>query len=425
VSRRASPRLVIYAALAAAGLLAALASGRTELVVLAAPFAVFVPVALALAREPRVEFSFTLSEDRAIEGDHLEATLELRAGAPIERFDMLVEIPPALAPDPVPRALALRLAPGRPHRVRFALAAGRWGAYELGAVAFRAHDRFGLVSWEGRAECGVALRVYPQLEPLRRLATPLRTRPFPGTQIARARGEGIEFADIRPFQHGDHPRRVNWRATARAGTLLLTEQRPERTSDVVLLLDGYADIRHGRSGTLDALVRAAASLAAAHLARRDRVGVVSFGSEVSWLDPQSGDRQLYRIVESLIETEVVRSYRWHQVDRLPPRTLPPGALVIALTPLAERRIVAALFDLRARGFDVVVVEVSPLPHIAAPADVPAALARRLWLLSRDALRFALERAGIPVASLEDARELPDAIEEVRAFRRFALRTRAS
>jgi len=420
VTSRVSPRLAIYAGLAASALLLALAFGRTDLAVLGAPFAVFVPVALALRGEPAVNVAFALSADRVVEGDRLEAVLEVSsAGAAIERLDLVVAIPPGLNPDPPPRALALHLAAGATERIPFVLDAERWGAWELGTVTFRAHDRFGLVRSDGRAECAVALRVYPQLERLRQLVAPLRTQPFAGSQIARAKGEGIEFADIRPFQFGDQVRRVNWRASARRGELLLTESNPERTSDVVLLLDGYADVRHAGAGTLEPLLRAAASLAQAHLARRDRVGVITFGTEVSWLAPASGDRQRYQIIESLIETAVVRSYRWHNVDLLPPRTLPPRALVVALTPLADRRIVRVLLDLRARGFDVVAIEVSPVPHVPPPADEAAALARRLWLMQREVVRGGLERIGVPVAAIAEATQLSGAVEEVRAYRRFA------
>lgn len=423
MTRRASSRLILYAAFAAIGLLAALASGQPELVILAAPFAVLVAVALATVRAPVVTVAFSLSEDRVLEGARVAAAVELTAQTTIERFDFVVAIPPALGPEPPVRALATRLPAGQTARFEFVLNASRWGAYEVGSVTFRAHDGFGLISFAGEAHCGVALRVYPELEPLRSLMTPSSTRPFAGSQIARAKGEGIEFADIRPFQHGDHPRRVNWRASARAGTLLLTDSRPERTSDVILLLDGYADVRHAQAGTLDALVRAAASLAHAHLARRDRVGVITFGTDVTWLTPASGDRQLYQIVETLIETAVERSYRWHDIDRLPPRTLPPRALVVAITPLADPRMVAVLFDLRARGFDVAVLEISPLPHLAPPRDEASALAQRLWVLARDAVRYRLEHRGIPIAEVGAGLGLPDAIEEVRAYRRFALGAR--
>ena len=71
--------------------------------------------------------------------------------------------------------------------------------------------------------------------------------------------------------------------------------------------------------------------------------------------------------------------------------------MIALTPLLDERAVRALLDLRARGFDLVVVEVSPVAvRAAAAAGALDGLALRLWLLRREALRSRYERLGVPV-----------------------------
>jgi len=92
--------------------------------------------------------------------------------------------------------------------------------------------------------------------------------------------------------------------------------------------------------------------------------------------------------------------------------------VLALTPLLDARGIDALLDLRARGYDLAVVEISPLLH--TPADETHRLPLRLWALQRDALRARFEALGVPVASWEHphaSREL--AVEEVITFRRHA------
>ena len=193
---------------------------------------------------------------------------------------------------------------------------------------------------------------------------PLETQVFAGNQVSRARGEGIEFADLREWQPGDRLRRVNWRATALRRSLWVNEQHPERNTDVVLFLDTFAEVRAEGRSTNDRAVRAAATLARVYLQRKDRVGLVGFGGFLSWLVPQSGTRQLYAIVDALLTSEIVQSFALRDVDVLPPRTLPPKALVLALTPLLDDRTAAALLDLRARGYDLIVVEVSPLELVA-------------------------------------------------------------
>ena len=171
------------------------------------------------------------------EGAPLEAVLTLHSPEGVERLDLAIAIPERLAPDPPAKALALALAAGQPREFRFALSAGRWGALRRpGEVRLRAHDALGVASFEGTATAGIQLRVYPEVQRLRRLVAPLRTQPFAGSQVARAKGEGIEFADIRAFQFGDQVRRVNWRASARrAPSCCVTESNPERTGDVILL----------------------------------------------------------------------------------------------------------------------------------------------------------------------------------------------
>ena len=100
------------------------------------------------------------------------------------------------------------------------------------------------------------------------------------------------------------------------------------------------------------------------------------------------------------------------------RTLPPRALVLAVTPLLDDRSIAALLDLRVRGHDLVVIEVSP-EELVAPGPGLDALAFRLWLLQREALRARFERSGVAVARWSEEVPLDAGLEGVRAFRRRA------
>jgi uncharacterized protein (DUF58 family) len=212
---------------------------------------------------------------------------------------------------------------------------------------------------------------------------------------------------------------VNWRATALRGTLWVNEQYPERNTDVVLFLDTFAEVQTEGRSTNDRAVRAAATLARGYLQRKDRVGLVGFGGVLSWLVPELGTRQLYAIVDTLLTSDIVHSYATRGVDVLPPRTLPPKALVVALTPLLDERTAGALLDLRARGYDLVVVEVSPVELVEQDAGSSALLARRLWSLSREALRWRYEQVGVPVVTWREDMPLAAPLEEVSAFRHLA------
>jgi len=126
------------------------------------------------------------------------------------------------------------------------------------------------------------------------------------------------------------------------------------------------------------------------------IGVVGFGGVLRWVLPSTGNAQRYRILDSLIDTQVVASYAWRDVAVIPTRTLPPQALVVAITPLADPRMLEALADLRARGVDLAVIDVSPMPFVEAPRGEVGALAYRLWRMQRDHVGSRYRAMGVPV-----------------------------
>ena len=114
-------------------------------------------------------------------------------------------------------------------------------------------------------------------------------------------------------------------------------------------------------------MRGAAALAAAYLARKDRVGLIEYGGQPRWVRPGAGRAQLERLLDTLLDASVVFTYVNRDLDLVPPRILPPQALVLALSPLLDARFVRAATDLAARGFDLVVIAVSPVAAARAAA----------------------------------------------------------
>jgi uncharacterized protein (DUF58 family) len=415
-----SPKLALYAALAAASFVAALALGRPELVGLGAPFAFVLAVGLSFPPPARPRVSFGLSRARALEGEEIEAELLLSNPGAACEAQLALTLPRGVRlVEDGPSVHVLRLEQGQRRRISVRLVCDHWGVYRLGDLHLRTSDRARLRQIDARMVGAGTLRVYPSRERMQSLVKPYETQPYAGNRVARVKAEGIEFADIRPYVPGDRVRRLNWRASSMGQTLYVNQQHPERNSDVILFLDSFAEARRQDEGTLDLAVRAAASLAGHYLPLQDRVGVVGFGGIVRWLTPAAGTLQSYRIAEALLETEINFSYVWKGIEVLPPRSLTPQALVIALSPLLDERGMHALLDLRRRGFDLVVIDVSPVPFAGSPDDPVDEQALRLWRLWRETQRLRYLALGVPVTEWVGDEPLATVVKEVEAFRRFA------
>ncbi|HEU5194466.1 MAG TPA: DUF58 domain-containing protein, partial [Methylomirabilota bacterium] len=285
----------------------------------------------------------------------------------------------------------------------------------LGGLHLRRWGPLGLSAAEAWSRASHTVAVYPYLAPLKHLPRPLRTQTFVGNYVSPAQGEGIEPGDIRPFVPGDQVRHVNWRATLRLGALHVTQHHPERNADVVLLLDTLSDVGPPGRTVVDAAARGATALAAAYLARKDRVGLIEYGGQLRWVRPGSGRGQFQRLADALLDASVVFTYVTRDLELIPRRILPPQALVLALSPLLDGRFVRAAVDLAARGFDLVVVAVSPVAAARAAARPGRVndLAARLWALERRAALDDLRRRGLTVVDWDGEASLDAALAGLR------------
>src|SRR5436190_17689387 len=174
--RTATPKLDAYAALTGIGLVTALVLGRLELVALAAPFAVVLLFGLSLERTPRVDAFFDLLvAERALQGDTVEAELELRSDRDVGHLQLLLDLPNGLVAES-PNPQLLRLEANVRRTLELAIHCRDWGAYLPGDFVLREQDSFGLLVHETSIERRQPLKVYPRAEALRRLLRPVETR---------------------------------------------------------------------------------------------------------------------------------------------------------------------------------------------------------------------------------------------------------
>src|SRR5262249_21694948 len=152
--------------------------------------------------------------------------------------------------------------------------------------------------------------------------------------------------------------------------------------------------------------RAAAGAINRYLAGGDRVGLIVYAATLSWIGPGMGQRHFHRLMDLLLSSE--RGWDSKGGLRRPPRARrAPRALVVAFTPLLDSRLAAALRDLRERGFTVLVVDVLTAEPPPSRSQL-VTLARRIWRLEQQAVRFTLTEAGIPVIGWDGQASLDEA-----------------
>jgi uncharacterized protein (DUF58 family) len=407
----ASSRLVAYAAVGAASLIGALLAGRPALVAFGAPMVLLALVGVCLYRAPElVRSRARLVPEQSLAGDQLTLEVEVALSSVPARVDLVASVtgPVTVVGRRTDRA-AWALSPGAPAAVRVELASRDWGRVAANAATIRADGPLGLVHRTWTVSLDAVARVLPRPERLRALLDP-PPRAAAGSHASPARGGGLDFAELRALVPGDRLSEVNWRASARRPLpqqgLLVNARHPERTGDVVLLLDTAADDADERAPWLPRAARAAWALSQAHLQAHDRVGLVTFGGSTSWITAQGGERAAYALLDKLLAARSAaganRSLAW-----LPFRLLPADAALVAVTPLHSIHVVEALVDLRRRGRRVaaLVVETTDL----LPSDPSLDIARRFWTLELDRRVRVLHRAGIVASRWQAGAPLPEAI----------------
>jgi uncharacterized protein (DUF58 family) len=386
--------------LALAGLVLAVATDRPEFAGLAAP-ALLLLATIRRNRPAQLGVRVSLTDSQLIEGTEAAVIVDVAVPGEFEA-DLRIQPGDGIAAGAQPVTLRRDGAASRSARLPFATQ--RWGSRQVGVLEVTLRDPYRLT--EG--EVDVAL---PQVDckPLpAQLASSVVLSRLParlGEHAARAAGEGSEFAGVREFVPGDRQRRINWPATTRRGTLHLSTFAAERTQNTVVIADATADVGQPGSTSLDLVLRGAAGTITRYLAERDRVGLVVFGTRLSWIGPGQGQRHFHRLIDLLVSSP----FGWEPaaaLTRLPRAALPPGALIIVFSPLLDTRLIEALRDLRERGFNVLVVDVLNAEPQAARSAL-SALASRMWRLEQEAIRFSLTQIGVPIVHWDGTSSLDE------------------
>ncbi|OGT50240.1 MAG: hypothetical protein A3F17_04520 [Gammaproteobacteria bacterium RIFCSPHIGHO2_12_FULL_41_15] len=155
---------------------------------------------------------------------------------------------------------------------------------------------------------------------------------------SNAYGRGMDFEEVRIYQPGDDIRNIDWRVTARRGTVHTKVFREERERPVLFYLNVSDSMRFGTRVAFKSVIaaRLCSLLAWAAVERGDRVGgVVVAGEKHGEIKPRTKQHGVLPLLQTIVEAchwpghLTSESCRQHLLRLL--KVSKPGALVVLLT----------------------------------------------------------------------------------------------
>jgi uncharacterized protein (DUF58 family) len=417
---RPTTRGVALLAVAVATYMAARVIGTWELYLVAVAFAAMTAVAwvMVLAGSRRLQVDRRVTPERPVAGDTLAFSFHVRSGRRTPGLQItLVDATGRLGGSAPVTVEGLGVRGDR------TVTAGPWparrGIHALPEFTALVEDPLGLVRARRRTGEPLRVTVVPRIDDLASCA------PCAASGVRHGGGrrrlptrDAWEFRGIRPHDPGEPLNRVDWKATAKTGSLMLREMEAAAEDDLTVLLSGAAahDAGEPPDSSFETAVRAAGSMAAFTLRSGHAVSLLL--AEQGWrpvrLTSDASSRR--RLLAALAQAEPTGP------ARLGPSL--PGIVggraqvrqrVLALVVLhMDRDLVGALLKLRRQGVSVSVVHVTDdagggVPGRGKGNDGDGA----------DELGNALEAAGLRYIRLHRGGDLPAALAAAPARRPLA------
>jgi uncharacterized protein (DUF58 family) len=253
-------------------------------------------------------------------------------------------------------------------RREFILDADHRGRILLGPVELAIGDLLAAPAAAGTLaqpeELTIAPRVLPVRTSARHVRWSLQQRASTG-----APEDPAHFAGVRPYQPGDSPRRIHWRATARTGSPRTKRFESSREHQQLLVVDIQTVSGHTVAGGYDpdlveALCVVTASLALDAISSGARCGLAAAAysyrprAEVR-ITPAAGPRQLLALTDALARLSPYASARFPELLAGLPRWTSTHVQLVVITSRDPIAALPVLRRLRAMGYDLRLVALGP------------------------------------------------------------------
>lgn len=117
------------------------------------------------------------------------------------------------------------------------------------------------------------------------------------------KGRGMEFDEVREYQHGDDIRTIDWNVTARTGYPYVKQYVEERELTIFFLVDlsasgSFGSIKHLKN---EVAAELCALLAFSAIKNNDKVGLIAFTDKVEmFIPPKKGPTHVLRLIREIL-----------------------------------------------------------------------------------------------------------------------------
>jgi uncharacterized protein (DUF58 family) len=251
------------------------------------------------------------------------------------------------------------------------------GRFQLGPMTVGSSDPFGLFPVRKQIPSWQHIVVLPVTAPIR--AFPLPSGRLPGGDALRQRTHQItpNASTVRDYVPGDSLSRIHWKSTARRRQLMVKEFELDPLAEIWIILDADKGVLFQRPpladeqvvgvgetfklppSTFEYSVAVAASLAM-HFLERDRsTGLVSYGQTRHVSQPETGNAQQFRLLESLAVVEAEGVHPLEDILKIESPRIPQGATVILISSSGSEQMLTGVRQLMHAGRLPILVMVDP------------------------------------------------------------------
>lgn len=254
------------------------------------------------------------------------------------------------------------------------------GEFRIGPLAITSGDPFGLFSNTRHIAATERILVYPAVQAITKVQLPVGL--LSGGEAQRYQTQNIttNAAGVREYVPGDSINRIHWKSTARRGKLIVKEFELDPLVDIWLfldlsvasLVDAPGVVRQGNHGriisnssqtppsTEEYAIVAAASLANYFIVDQDRtLGFISYTPHREIAQPERGQRQLMRILETLAIAQSHTQHTLREMLALEAHRFMRGTTLIIITSSLEINWVTEAQLLAHRGIRPLCVLIDP------------------------------------------------------------------